>query len=269
MNWFEINKAHFSKDPFSDLHKWLHEAEIHTALNDMAGPTGVSRFLLFFRVERKSVVIEHIDSVPLLKGGGPPKNTSPAALDKVKQAILSFMRIVSQCPIHKGCLGFVRDDRNKYDLLAFFDDDVAPITLDMLPVPKRGYALEDPKYLRLLGSNELQLGQLIAQAARSVADWEEWSIEKETLILEYPQASTRQYTITVLGTFDWSGFMWNWQVDEPLFTEDAFTCREFLATWDQVMELGYLTTALLHGSWLFVGQLDESTVLLGCVHNPR
>ena len=53
--------------------------------------------------------------------------------------------------------------------------------------------------------------------------------------------------------------------EQPLFKEDAYNCQEFLATWDQIMELGYLTTVRLEGKWLFVGGLDDTTVLLGVV----
>ena len=60
---------------------------------------------------------------------------------------------------------------------------------------------------------------------------------------------------------------WEWKVEEPLFQEDAFTCREFLATWDQAMELGYISTVRLQAAWLFVGRLENSQVLLCAVYH--
>jgi hypothetical protein len=267
MNWFERNKNLFNADPFEELHAWLHEAEIHTALNEMAGPTGISRFLLYFRIERGKSIIEHIDSVPLVKGGGPPKNTSDGTLARLKKSISSLSSIMSRFSFQKGCLGFVRDYRNEYELLCFFDEDLEALSLEVLPVPQYSYPLEEPVYLKHLGSNEYQLSQVISQSSRIVPDWEEWSIEKDTLLLNFTDKPTKRHNIMVLGTFLWSQFLWNWQVDEPLFSEDAYSCMEFLATWDQVMELGYLTTVRLNGNWLFVGQVDDATVLLCSVYD--
>ena len=266
MNWFERNKHLFTKDPFDELHAWLHKSEVHLALNTMAGPTGVSRFMVYFRMQRGKVLIEHIDSIPLPKGGGPPKDTSTAALEELKRSLLHLRHAMSRFSFEKGCVGFVRDYQNEYELLCYFDEDLEDLSLDVLPVPKYSYPLEAPSYLKLIGDNEYQLGQIIAQSSRVVSNWEEWSIDADQLVLEFSGSPTQQHRITVLGTFSWSQFWWKWEVDQPLFLEEAYNCQEFLATWDQIMELGYLTTVRLHGDWLFVGRLDDSTVLVGVVH---
>ena len=265
MTWFERNKELFSKDPYDELHEWLHKSEIHLSLNNLAGPVGVSRFMVYFRIERGKVSIEHIDSIPLPKGGGPPKDTSTKTLERLKEAIQKLRDIMSQFTFQKGCLGFVRDYQNEYELLCFFDEDIEELSLEILPVPKYSYPLEEPGYLRLIGDNEYQLGEVVARSSRIVSDWEEWEIENNTLVLHYEDSSAKTHRVVVLGTFAWSEFWWNWKVEEPLFQEDAYNCQEFLATWDQIMELGYLTTVRLEGSWLFVGGLDEKTVLLGVV----
>lgn len=265
MTWFERHKDLFTNEPFAALHGWLHQSEVHLSLNNMAGPVGVSRFMVYFRIDRGKILIEHIDSIPLPKGGGPPKNTSTKALEELKETIQKLRAIMSRFSFVKGCLGFVRDYQNEYELLCFFDEDVEELSLDVLPVPKHSYPLEEPKYLKLLGDNEYQLGDVVRRSSRVVSDWEEWEIEDNTLILHYANAPTQRHHVMVLGTFAWSEFWWNWQVEQPLFQEEAYNSQEYLATWDKIMELGYLTTVRIEGNWLFVGGLDDTTVLLGVV----
>ena len=265
--WFEKNTKLFSGDPLETLHHWLHKAQLHLALNGMAGPTGVSRFLLYYRIDRGAVTIEKIDSIPLPKGGGLPQNTSDDVMNNIKMSILQLQSLMSKFSFSKGCLGFVRDFRNEYELLCFFDDDIEGISLENLPIPEYSYPLEEPVYLKLLGSAEYQLGQVVMESSRVVSNWEEWSIEEDTLILCFPDGRKTRYHITVLGTFNWSTFLWKWEVKEPLFPEDAFSCPEFLATWDQAMELGYLSTVRLNASWLFIGRLDNAMVLLCSVYS--
>ena len=162
----------------------------------------------------------------------------------------------------RGCLGFIRDYKNEYELLCYFDEDLETYNLEMLPVPQYSYPLEEPRYLSLLGSMEYQMNQVFAESSRVVSTWQEWSIEDGLLQLSFDGAPKQSHPVEVLGTFRWSDFQWDWQVEEPLFPEDAYSCKGFLGTWDQIMELGYLTTARLNGSWLFVGKIDDKTVLL-------
>ena len=69
MEWFEKNRSLFDKDPLDQMYAWLHEAQIHISLNNMAGPTGVSRFMLYYKRDRAEIIIEDISTIPLSIGG--------------------------------------------------------------------------------------------------------------------------------------------------------------------------------------------------------
>ncbi|MEC7985854.1 MAG: hypothetical protein VX278_11870 [Myxococcota bacterium] len=267
--WFERHASHFEGDPLAQLHSTLHQANVHEALNDMAGSIGVSRFLIYFEIDGKKVKIGNLEAEKLEYGGGPPQNLGNSFIDVLKIAISNLARLMPHTPFEKGCLGFLRDYENNYELLCFFDEDSETATLDLLPIPKYGHPLQDPEYRRLLGDMELQLSKVIQQSARVSSEWDEWSIENNQLRLVYREEGGmeeyRTYPIVVLSTFAWSEYVWNWQVDDPLFQESTFTCREFLATWELAMELGYASTARLSADWLFVGTIEDSTVLLGAV----
>lgn len=267
--WFDRHSKRFEGDPSEQVHAWLHEAGVHEALNDMSGPIGVVRFLVFFQKKQGKIVVDNIASEPLEYGGGTPQFTGNQHVDELRDALLRFSRVMGHIPFSYGCVGFLRDYENSYDLVCYFDEDVKGVQLNVLPIPKYGHPLQDPTYQRLIGDMELQLSQVIAQSSRIGSNWEEWSIEKNTLTLSYPSEGgyhdKQKFYAAVLGTFVWSEFAWTWQVDQPLFREEAFSCKEFLATWEMAMELGYITTARLGAYWLFVGTLDDNTVLLASV----
>ena len=69
MQWFEKNRSLFNDDPLAEIYAWLHEANVHLALNNMSGPTGIARFMVYYKLDKRSVVIEDIKSVSLPVGG--------------------------------------------------------------------------------------------------------------------------------------------------------------------------------------------------------
>lgn len=269
MGWFERQSMGRTESEIAQTQgRYLRAARVDQALETLAGPFGVRRFVVRFAEQNGRVRVQRIEAMPLKEGGGPPppdpRGQRQAELEK---ALNRLHRNMSVGPRWKrGVLGYIRDRSDAVQLFPLFDEDVDIATLEKLPLPPPpGHPLEDPAYRKMIDNHEPRMARLQARTAMIGGGWDLWELDEGRLRLHYPD-EVRRHRCRALGTLQPERGRFLWAVDEPLFSAPpAFTDKSFSADWNAANELGLLTTARLDGDWLFVGDLEDGRVLFATV----
>ena len=257
--------------------KQIQEAGVSAALDSLAGPFGLRRFVIHFELVGAKIRIMGLDAVPLRMGGGPPPpDLNGQRMEALSQALGRLYRATTSTSQgwHRGAIGYTRDARGKVHLYPLFDDETDGARVDKLPMPgPPAHPLETPEYLRLRESLIAPCRQIHARSYNRGQDWEDWEIKDDTQLLLHlafksdgsPERS-RTHSCQVLGTFEPTWNRFTWRTEQPLFTEQVFNLGDFGATYDAAMELALVTAARLGAEWLFVQPIDDrDTVLLVAV----
>jgi hypothetical protein len=279
MSWFERNLGGESPQAFSkEQGRFLRAAGLDRALEVLSGPYGLRRYVVFFQRQGDRVTVTGIVSGPLAWGGGPPRRASdPEAVTQLERALTSLHRNMATGPgWERGAVGVVRDKLGRTGLFPLFDEDSDQAELEGLPAPEGpGHPLEDPAYRSLKDASEAQFAAVHMATARMGSDWVHWRLGKVaegstaqgrggvtprygSLELTFADGRKVQRRAQALGTYDPKTVSFTWAVEQPLFAEAAYVTPDFVADWDDVFELGLLTTARLGGSWMFVGRVADS-----------
>ncbi len=248
-----------------DTGRYLRAARVDRAVEGLAGPFGLRRFVLLFELHGTRVRLTHVEAVGLSWGGGPPppdpQGDRVAALEN---AVNALHRNMSTGPARwsRCAIGYVRDVDGRSQILPAFDDDVDNATLDRLPMPgPPGHPLEAPQTLDLLGRWEAGIDEVLGRTRSIAPDWDEWEINDDRELLLYYGDAPRRLRCRVLGVF-WpkrSRFTWH---GGPVDVEAVFQQKSFSASWDAAAEVAMLATARLGADWLFAQSLEDSDRLL-------
>jgi hypothetical protein len=248
----------------------IQETGVSEALDALAGPFGLRRFVVHFELVGAQVRVSGLDAVPLRIGGGPPPaDLNGERMAALEQALGRLQRSMEAWRM--GAIGYVRDARGKTRLLPVFGEEARNARVDTLPMPgPPAHPLETHEYLHLRESLVAPCRQVHSRSQAMGQDWEDWEIKADTQLILHLELDasgeptrTRQHSCQVLGTFDPTWMRFTWRVEEPLFREGVFDLGDFSSTWDAAMELGLLCTARLEAQWLFVQPIDDrGSVLL-------
>ncbi len=263
MGWFERQLDGRTPEEVEREHgRYLRASAVDRALAQFSGPFGVRRYVVRFGETAGVVRISEVEALVLSCGGGPPApDARGERLAHLEKTLTALHRNMSTGPVWEtGAIGVLRNAEGATDLLPLFDEDAAAAQLTDLPNPgPPGHPLETPEYQRVLADHEPRMDTVHGETARHGRSWNAWEVEDGdgdgTLVLESGGA-TRRYRCCTLGTFDPIKNWFEWQVESPLFEEDAFSWLAFHADWSAAMELGILTAARLSASWLFVQAFD-------------
>lgn len=266
MGWFERQSMDRSARSVEQEHaRYLRAATVPAALDALAGPYGVRRFLVRFARQGVVVRIQALDAIPLQWGGGPPpEDLSGERRRALEKALTRLQRNMALGPRwDRGVIGYLRDRDGAAQIMPLFDEDADMADLSKLPAPPPpGHPLEDPSYLRLIAQHEPKMHQIHARTAMLGGEWEDWSLEERRLELHYPD-EVRRHDCQVLGVQDNTHRRFLWQTEGTLFEEPAFSERAFACDWNGANELCLLAAARLGADWLFVGDIGEGRVLFG------
>jgi len=253
-----------------DSARYIRASGVDQAIEGLAGPYGVRRFVLFFEVRGESVRLVQLAAVNLAWGGGPPP---PDPLGERVQALERTMgrlyRNMATGPRWTRCaMGYTRDVDGRSSIFPSFGDAVDSADLSSLPMPgPPGHPLETPETLNLLAQWDGPLTEVRGRTAVVSADWDDWEIKDDTtLFLHYDSAQEsdqlRRLRCRVLATYAprWSRFVW--QIDPPIFKETIFATSTFSASWDAAAEICMLCVARMRASWLFAQPIDEHDKML-------
>jgi hypothetical protein len=278
LGWFARQAAGRNTDEVSREHaRYLRAAGVDRAMDALAGPFGVRRFLVRFLVRGARVRVDSIGAIPLSFGGGPPpEDTTGRTRRQLEQSLGRLHTNMGAGPRwSRGAMAYLRDASGRTDLVASFDDDADGVSLDGLPrAQPPGHPLEAPETLHMLDSWEGPVEAVRHRSTTVVPDWDEWEIKDDrALELHWsagpqgsPPARIRRLRCRTLATWHprWSRFTWH--TGDPLFPESVFAADAFPSTMDAAMELTMVATARLGAAWLTVLQLDDAgTVLLVAV----
>ena len=254
--------------------KQIQDTGVSEALDILAGPFGLRRFVVQFALVGTQIRIQGLEAVPLRIGGGPPPpDLSGEKMEALEKALGRLHRDSGDW--RQGAIGYVRDARGKTRLLPVFGRDSSDARVDTLPMPgPPAHPLETPVYLKLRESLVAPCKEVYARSQAIGSPWEEWEVEDDTALHLHialdasgEPRRTRSHPCQVLGTYEpaWSRF--TWRLEEALFPEQAFALGDFSCTWDAAMELGLICAARLSADWLFVQPVDDrGTVLLVAVY---
>ncbi len=274
MSWFQVQAQ--GRDPAEVVRehaRYVRAAGVDRALDALAGPYGVRRFLVHFAVRGARVRVESVSAIPLAWGGGPPpEDPSGQARAKLEQALGRLHRNMSTGPSWgRGAVSYVRDAQGRTELQTSFDDDADDAGVDALPVPgPPGHPLEDPQTVRLLDAWEGPLMDLRNRTAAVTPDWDEWEVVDDRQLVLYwgggpdgpPPTRSRRLRCRTLATFEprWSRF--TWRTERALFPEAVFGAAFFPATFDAAIELAAVAAARMDAAWLFAQPYDDTGSLL-------
>lgn len=269
MSWFDRQAMSRPQQEVEREHaRYIRAAQLPEALDALAGPYGVRRFLIRFARQGVVVRIVAIDAVPLQWGGGPPPADPTGKLQRrVSTALTRLHKNMSLGPRwERGVIGYIRGRDRGAQIMALFDDDADMADISKLPAPPPpGHPLEAPSYHALLAQLEHKMAQIHGRTAMLGGRWDVWDLDGHELVLHYAQEQ-RRHRCQVLGLQDNRRGRFLWQTDEVLFAEPAFKDRAFGCDWNGANELCLLTAARLDAEWLFVGDLGDERVLFGAVH---
>lgn len=246
------------------------------ALEELAGPFGLRRFLVHFKRQGEAAVVTGIEAIPLSWGGGPPpEDQTGRHFDALEKALCRLQRnmAVGAERWDRGAVGYVRDREGRSRLFPVFDEEAAIASVDLLPVPKPGHPLESPEWMKLLAQWGPRMETVQAQTRVQHHDWEEWAVHDSTwlelangLSGDGAVRDLRRLRCQALATFDARWKRFQWVVDKPITKGLVFESQHFPASYDAAMEVGLLATALIGGRWLFMGATDEAgSVLMAAV----
>ncbi len=260
MSWLENQVAQHGEKFEEQLIQVLDLSGVYSTVFQLCGPFGVRRFILRFEYQVRGLTISELENLPLHYGGGSPTAATRDNLEQVRTSLAELHSKMSEwAPWKKGLLSIVRDCDNQIQVIPFFDEDCALISVEHLPMPPQGHPLEGREYLQLQGSLQAQLEPVYLNTQAISHDWTEWAIDEEMLTLLYAEQygqEVERKRCQVLATFDASG-VWSWQVSEPLFSEDVFCWEGFVCDWEAAVELGMVCVARLKGAWLFFSLVSE------------
>ncbi len=248
----------------------LRDAGVDRALDRLAGPYGLRRFVVRFERQGGGARVERIDALPLKWGGGPPADDpsgrARAEVDRALSALYRAMR--PETPWERGAIGYVRDARGRVRLFPSFDEDADAARLDALPVPgPPGHPLEEPAFLDLLAYHAPRMAEVQRRTEAVADDWDLWEVRDDTrLLLHYDvdeegrPGETIRRRCRALATFTPGTGRFAWQ--GRFFPERVYQERIFQVDYAAAAELCLLTAARLGASWLFVQPYDERGSLL-------
>jgi hypothetical protein len=261
MSWMARQVQQFGQGFEQDLQRYIRAAGIYQAVHDICGAFGVRRFILRFAKKNSDIALQEVESIALQYGGGAPTHTTKEALGEVRKALLRLYNNMLGGPTwNKGAVAIIRDCDNNLQVLAFFDEDADQIAIEHLPIPTQGHPLESKEYVHMKASLEAQLEPIMAHTQSISHDWDMWEIQQDNLHVLYVDSQGNQSVETkrcaVLATFMSEG-VWEWQVEEPLFSQEVFCWENFVCDWDAAVELGLVCVAKLNATWLFFSIVNE------------
>ena len=266
MGWFERQAMGRSAQETEKEHaRYIRAAMVPEALEALAGPWGVRRFLVRFAQQGALVRVGAIESMPLQWGGGPPpEDVTGDRRAGLAQALTRLHKNMAIGPRwERGVIGYLRSRDGQIQLMVLYDEDADMADLSKLPAPEPpGHPLEDPSYPALVAQHEPKMHQIHARTSMIGGDWDVWDLDGKRLVLHYPR-ERRIHDCQVLGIQDTERGRFLWQTDAALFSEPAFADRAFPCDWNGANELCLLAAARLGADWLFVGDLGDGRVLFG------
>lgn len=273
MGWFERQAAGRDPQEVSREHgRYVRAAGVDRALQALAGPFGVRRFLVRFSVRGARVRVTAVEAIPLSWGGGPPpadpSGDNRAQLEKALARLHANMAMGSRWT--RGAASFLRDARGAATLRLVFDDDADDSRLDDLSMPpKPGHPLEAPETRELFATWEHGMVAVHQRSARFPQDHAAWEIEEDRLTLHYggdpdegeQPTRTERRRCKVLATYSPVAGELAWQCD-PLFEEAVFSWKRFPSTFDAAMQVGLLAAARIGADLLLALSTDEHGTVL-------
>lgn len=269
MGWFERQSAGRDPRAVSREHgRYVRAAGVDRALEALAGPYGVRRFLVRFATRGARVRVTAVESIPLSWGGGPPQDDPGAQLRSRLEAALHrlHLNMAGQARWSRGAASVVRGARGDASVRLVFDEDADQATLDELPMPpKPGHPLEAAETRRLFMEWEPSMVALHHRSAQFPQDHAAWEIDGDRLTLHYggdpdegerPERSAER-RCQVLATFSPASGEFAWQVEAP-FSEVLFTWESFPATFDAAMQVSLLAAARMQAQALLALPLDDN-----------
>jgi hypothetical protein len=274
VGWFERQCSGRDPGEVSKEHaRYVRAAGVDRALDELAGPFGVRRFLVRFSLRGAAMRLDSVDAMPLNWGGGPPPEDPSGRVRARLEATLGRLhRNMATGPAwSRGAISYVRDAQGRTEVQLSFDDDADDTRLDALPLPgPPGHPLEDPGTEHMMRAWEGPMAEVQVRSAAVTPDWDEWEvIDDHTLVLYWgggpegpPPTDTRRARCRTLATYQprWSRF--TWRTGDPLFEDAVFSVEFFPATFDAAVELALVAAARLQARWLFVQPYDESGSVL-------
>lgn len=278
-SWFERQLAGRSEAQVIAEHaRYLRAAGVDRALDHLAGPFGLRRFLVAFAARsvgggRSRVEVGDLVSVGLNVGGGPPPpDPTGQGLAELERALGRLHANMSTGPAwSRGVIGYLRDSQGRTQLFPLFDEDSDLARLDALPVPPGPpHPLETPEYAQLLANWEPRMAEIHARSSQIRSDWDLWSVEDDQLVLCYdPVPGTddqwrdvRRYRCEPLATFSQRRQRLSWQSPRRPGSFALFSDGTLSADWAAAFELCLLTAAGIGASWVFVGEYGEHGAVL-------
>lgn len=258
--------------------RYLRAAGVDRALDALAGPFGLRRFLVAFAARpagggRYQVVLTDVVAMPLAAGGGPPPADPTGEREpELARALGRLHTNMAMGPAwSRGVLGYVRDAKGRTQILPLFDEDSDAAQLDGLPVPPGpGHPLEHAQWGRLMATWEHRMQAIQARTARVRPDWDLWTVEGDRLVLCYDPVpgqpdrwqQERRARCHPLGTFSPSKARFQWQTDRRPGGVGLFEGPDLVADWAAAHEVALMSAAGLDATWLFAGEFGEDGELL-------
>ena len=281
MTWFERQAQGRPEAEVAREHaRYLRAAGVDHALDSLAGPFGLRRFLVGFAARpagggRHQVELTEILSMPLAKGGGPPPaDPSGEHQPALARALTRLHANMAVGPAWThGVVGYTRDSRGRTQLYPLFDEDSEAARLDMLPVPSGpGHPLEQPTYQRLVANWEARMAAVHARSSHVRPDWDQWTVDGDTLSLSYDRVEgiqaeprwreVRHFPCHALATFFPARERFTWQTSRRPGGGAPFAEGEVVADWAAAHEISLLAAAVVGAAWLFAGEFGEHEELL-------
>jgi len=289
MSWFQCQvQGRPEAEVLREHGRYLRAAGVDRALDALAGPFGLRRFLVAFAARptgggRHQVELTEVLAMPLAAGGGPPPPDPGGERQPfLAQALTRLHANMALGPAWtRGVIGYVRDAQGRTQLFPLFDDDGDVARLDQLPVPAgKGHPLEQPDYGRLLANWEGRMATVHARSARVRPDWDQWTVDGSVLTLSYdplPDSGDpprwreeRRFRCHPLGTFVPARSRFTWQTSRRPGGASPFSDPELVADWATAHEVALLTAAGLDAEWLFAGEFgDHGELLYAAVYEGR
>lgn len=273
MGWFERQATGRDPREVSREHgRYVRAAGVDRALEALAGPFGVRRFLVRFSTRGARVRVTAVEAIPLSWGGGPPPADLGAELrGRLEQALARLHTNMASGPRwSRGAASFLRGARDGATLRLVFDEDADQATLDDLPMPpKPGHPLEGAETRDLFAAWEPAMLEIHRRSSRFSQDYAAWEIEGDRLTLHFggdPDAGerpsrTEHRRCQVLATYSPASGELSWQT-APLFEEPLFAWKAFPATFDAAMQVGLLAAARIGADLLLALAVDDRGTVL-------